>query len=153
MKLNMCSMRTGKKSGKCQSKWAQAPTGLTWWTRSRRYPKMDLSWTLTWTMTRPQQVRSPTLLPTRPVSRHSILNFPTKICTVMCSALLCGDDSSHSQGQSGKRLLLASRGHPIRSVAYQGSCIDPSYLSHTLDPTPDTPRSQTLVAIRLLKKD
>ena len=73
------------------------------------------------------------------VGRNSILNFPAKIWTGMCRALLCGDDSSHSQGQSGKRLLLASRGHPIRSAAYQGSCIDPSYLSHTLDPTLGTP--------------
>ena len=52
----------------------------------------------------------------------------------MCRALLCGDDSSHSQSQSGKRLLLASRGHPIRSPLYHGSCIDPTYQSHTLDP-------------------
>ena len=28
----------------------------------------------------------------------------------MCISLLCGDDSSQSQGQSGKRLLLAFRG-------------------------------------------
>ena len=67
--------------------------------------------------------------------------------------MVTGDDSSHSQGQSGKRLLLASRGHPIRSVAYQGSCIDPCYLSHTLDPTPDTPGTQSFPTIRLLKKD
>ena len=33
----------------------------------------------------------------------------------MCRALLCCDDSSSSQGQSGKRLLLAFRGHPIWS--------------------------------------
>ena len=41
------------------------------------------------------------------------------------------DDSSHSQGQSGKRLLLASRGHPIRSVAYQATSSDPPDQTHT----------------------
>ena len=44
------------------------------------------------------------------VGRSSILNFPAKIWTGMCKAHLCGDDSSHSQSQSGKRLLLAFRG-------------------------------------------
>ena len=67
--------------------------------------------------------------------------FPAKILTGMCRAHLCGDDSSHSQGQSGKRLLLASRGHPIRSPAYQATCSDPlgPDQTHALDPTPDTP--------------
>ena len=74
------------------------------------------------------------------VGRNSILNFPAKIWTGMCRALLCSDDSSHSQSQSGKRLLLASRGHPTRAPAYQGSCIDPTHQSHTLDLTPDAPR-------------
>ena len=37
----------------------------------------------------------------------------------MCRALLNSDDSSQCKSQSEKRLLLASRGHPIRSVAYQ----------------------------------
>ena len=55
------------------------------------------------------------------------------------SMCLCGDDSSHSQGQSGKRLLLASRGISGSDAQVHGSCIDPSYLSHTLDPTPDAP--------------
>ena len=45
----------------------------------------------------------------------------------------------HSQGLSGKRLLLASKGHPARTSAYQGSWIDPTHLSHTLDPTLDPP--------------
>ena len=61
------------------------------------------------------------------VGRNSILNFPAKIWTGMCRALLCSDDSSHSQSQSGKRLLLASRGHPIRTLLYHESCIDPTY--------------------------
>ena len=39
----------------------------------------------TWSISSAQQVRSPTLLPTLPVGRHSILHFPTKIWTVMCS--------------------------------------------------------------------
>ena len=50
------------------------------------------------------------------VGRNSILNFPAKIWTRMCRALLCCDDSSSSQGQSGKRLLLAFRGHPILTL-------------------------------------
>ena len=72
------------------------------------------------------------------VPRNSILNFPAKIWAEICRALH-GDDSSHSQSQSGKRLLLASRGHPARSLAYQGSCIDPTHQPNTLDPTPDPP--------------
>ena len=75
------------------------------------------------------------------VGRNSILNFPAKIWTGMCRALLTSDDSSHSQSQSRKRLLLASKGHPARTPPYQWSCIDPTYLSHPLDPTPDAPRS------------
>ena len=54
-------------------------------------------------------------------------------------SILWADDSSHSQGQFGKRVLQAFRGHPIRTASYQGSYIDPSYLSHTIDSTPDTP--------------
>ena len=55
--------------------------------------------------------------------------------------MVTGDDSSHSQGQSGKRLLLASRDHPIWSPPYQRSCFDPSYLSDTLNlpPGPKSP--------------
>ena len=59
-----------------------------------------------------------------------------------CAEAFCvvtGNDSSHSQGQSEKRLLLASRGHPARAPAYQGSCIDPTHLSHTLDLNQDLP--------------
>ena len=37
-------------------------------------------------------------------------------------------------------LLLASRGHPIRTPLYHGrSCNDKTYHTHTLDLTPDTP--------------
>ena len=71
----------------------------------------------------------------------------------MCRALLCSDDSSHSQSQSGKRLLLASRGHPARAPAYQGSCIDPTHQPNTLDPTPDLSFPITDITIRLLIKD
>ena len=71
----------------------------------------------------------------------------------MCRALLCGDDSSHSQSQSGKRLLLASIGHPVRTPLYHGSCIDPTHQSHTLDLTPDLPFPITQLPIRLLIKD
>ena len=82
------------------------------------------------------------------VGRNSILNFPANIWTGMCRALLCGDDSSHSQSQSGKRLLLASRGHPIRSPLYHGSCIDPTHQSYTLDLTSEAPILR-LLAIQL----
>ena len=67
--------------------------------------------------------------------------------------MVTGDGSSHSQGQSGKRLLLASRGHPIRSGVYHGSSIDPTHQAHTLDPTPEVPFPRLLAAIRLLIKD
>ena len=87
------------------------------------------------------------------VGRNSILSFPAKIWTEMCRALLCGDDSSHSQGQSGNRLLLAFRGHPARSLAYQGSCIDLTHQSHTLDPTSEVPSLRVFVPIRLLVND
>ena len=87
------------------------------------------------------------------VGRNSILNFPAKIRTGMCRALLCGDDSSQSQSQSGKRLLLASRGHSVQTVLYHGSCIDPTHQSHTLDLTPDPPIPITQITIRLLIKD
>ena len=87
------------------------------------------------------------------VGRNSILNFLAKIWTGMCRVLLCGDDLSHSQGQSGKRLLLASRGHPIRTLLYHGSCIDLTHQSHTLDPTPGVPFPITHLPIQLLIKD
>ena len=87
------------------------------------------------------------------VGKNSILNFPAKIWTGMCRAPLCGDDSSHSQSQSGKRLLLASRGHPIRSPLYHGSCIDPTHQSHTLDLTSEAPILRNPVPIQLLIKD
>ena len=87
------------------------------------------------------------------VGRNSILNFPAKIWTGICRALLCGDDSSHSQGQSGKRLLLASRGHPIRSLTPQGTSIWPTYWPHMLDLAKMVWFFQNLRTIRLLKKD
>ena len=87
------------------------------------------------------------------VCRNSILNFPAKIWTGICRALLYGDDSSYSQGQSGKRLLLASRGHPIRSPAYQGSCIDPPHQFNPLDPTWVVPFLRLSAPIRLLEID
>ena len=87
------------------------------------------------------------------VGRNSILNFPAKIWNKMYRALLCCDDSSHSQGQSGKRLLLASKGHPIRRVAYHGSCIDLTHLSHTLNLILKAPGARCLRTIQLLIKD
>ena len=87
------------------------------------------------------------------VGRNSILNFPAKIWNRMCRALLCCDDSSHSQGQSGKRLLLASKGHPIRRVAYHGSCIDLTHLSHTLNLILKAPGARRFRTFRLLIKD
>ena len=83
--------------------------------------------------------------------RNSIL--PAKIWTGMCRALLCGDDSSHSQSQSGKRLLLASRGHPMRTHPFRATPSDPKDQSHTLDPAPKVPLPILPVPIRLLKKD
>ena len=41
------------------------------------------------------------------VDRNSILNFPLKNLNWNVQSLLCGDDSSHSQGQSGKGLKEA----------------------------------------------
>ena len=89
------------------------------------------------------------------VGRNSILNFPAKTKTGMCRALVCGDWwwLITQQGQSRKRLLLASRGHPARTPAYQGSCINPTYLPHTLDLTPDLPFSITHITTQLLIKD
>ena len=84
---------------------------------------------------------------------NSNLNFPAKICTGMYRALLCGDDSSQSQSQSGKRLLLASKGHPMRTLLYHGSCIDPTHQSHTLDLTSEAPILRNPVPIQLLIKD
>ena len=78
------------------------------------------------------------------VGRNSILNFPAKIWTGMCRALLCGNDSSHSQSQSGKRLLLAFEGHPIRSLP-QGWLLVPQWSEPTpwtrpqMPPGPKTP--------------
>ena len=87
------------------------------------------------------------------VGRTSILNFPAKIWTGMCRALLCENDSSHSQSQYGKRLLLAFKGHPIRSLP-QGWLLVPQWS----EPTPWTrpqmpPGPKTPVPIQLLKKD
>ena len=87
------------------------------------------------------------------VGRNSILNFPAKIWTGICRALLCGDDSSHSQGQSRKRLLLAFRGHPIRSPTHQGTSIGPTYWPHMLDLAKMVWFFQNPLTIRLLKKD
>ena len=87
------------------------------------------------------------------VGRNSILNFPTKIWTGLCRALLWGDDSSHSQGQSGKRLLLASRGHAGWILAYHGSPMTPTCLSPPLDRTSEAPFPRLVGTIRLLKKD
>ena len=71
----------------------------------------------------------------------------------MCRALLCGDDSSHSQSQSGKRLLLASRGQTKSAALYHGSCIDPTHQSHTLDLTSEAPILRLFPAIQLLIED
>ena len=71
----------------------------------------------------------------------------------MCRALLCGDDSSHSQSQSGKRLILASRGQTKSAVLCHGSCIDPTHQSHTLDLTSEAPILRLTVPIQLLIKD
>ena len=87
------------------------------------------------------------------VGRKYIFNLPSKISTGMCRAHLCGDDSSHSQSQSGKRLLLASKGHPMRTLLYHGSCIDPTHQSHTLDLTSEAPILRNPVPIQLLIKD
>ena len=84
------------------------------------------------------------------VGRNSILNFPAKIWTRMCRALLCCDDSSSSQGQSGKRLLLAFRGHPIRSLP-QGWLLVPQGSEPTpwtrpqMPPGPKTSRSHPII--------
>ena len=64
-----------------------------------------------------------------------------------------GDDTSHSKGQSGKRLLLASRGHPIQGLAYYGFCIVPTHLSHTLNLILKAPGARRFVTIQLLIKD
>ena len=81
--------------------------------------------------------------------------FPPKVVQE-CAEPFCvvtGDDSSHSQGQSGKRLLLASKGHPVRTTLYHGSCIDPTHQFHTLDPTTQVPFPIPQVPIKLLIKD
>ena len=87
------------------------------------------------------------------VGRNSIWNFPAKIWSGICRALLDGDDSSHSKGQSGKRLFLASRGHPIRSLTHQGTSIGPTYWPHMLDLAKMVWFFQNPPTIRLLKKD
>ena len=66
------------------------------------------------------------------VGRNSNLNFPAKIRTGKCRALLCGDDSSHSQGQSRKRLLLAFRGQNLMGQAYHGTSRIPPCQTHPL---------------------
>ena len=77
------------------------------------------------------------------VGRNSILNFPAKIWAGMRRVLLCGDDLSHSQSQFTKRLLLAYRGHPIRSppqgwlLLTQGSQLTP-WTRPQLPPGPTT---------------
>ena len=83
--------------------------------------------------------------------RISILNFRAKISTGLCRALLCGDDSSPTQSQSGKGLSWPPEGIPY--WRYHGASIDPTYQSHTLDPTPDLPFPISQVTIRLLIKD
>ena len=90
------------------------------------------------------------------VGRNSILNFPAKIWTGMCKALLKEQwwlITVHSQSQSGKRLLLASRGYPIRSLAYQASCIDPTHQSQPLDLALKSSGAILLVTIWLINKD
>ena len=88
------------------------------------------------------------------VGRNSFLKIPSKIWRGTCrTLLLCSDDSSHSQSQSGKRLLLASRGHLVRRVAYQGTCTDLTHQSHTLDPTMKVSGARRIPASRLLIKD
>ena len=87
------------------------------------------------------------------VGRNSISNFPPKIWTGMCKALLCGDDSSHSQGQSEKRLLLASRGISGSDAQVHWSCIDPTYLSHTLNLILKAPGASSTQTSWLLKMD
>ena len=67
--------------------------------------------------------------------------------------VVTGDDSSHSQGQSRKRLLLAFRGHPIRSLTHQGTSIGPTYWPHMLDMAKMVWFFQNPRTIRLLKKD
>ena len=44
---------------------------------------------------------------------------------------------------------MSRMGHPIQSVTYQGSCIDPTHQSHTLDPTSKVPFSIIQVTNRL----
>ena len=73
-----------------------------------------------------------------------------------CAEPFCvvtGDDSSQSQGQSGKRLLLASRGQAKSALLWYGSCIDPTHQSHTFDLTSEAPILRLTVPIQLLDKD
>ena len=65
----------------------------------------------------------------------------------------CGDGSSHSQSQSGKRLLLAFRGHPMSNQGYcrtQGNLL---FQPQPLDLTPEAPFLILFLTIRLLIND
>ena len=73
-------------------------------------------------------------------------------CAEPFYVVVTGDDPSHSQGQSGKRLLLASKGHPVRRVAYQGTCFDLTHQSHTLDLTLKVSGARRIPASQLLIK-
>ena len=50
--------------------------------------------------------------------KFSCQNLNRNVQSTSVSTVMTHHSALHSQGQSGKRLLLASRGHPIRSVAY-----------------------------------
>ena len=72
------------------------------------------------------------------VGTNSILNVPAKIWkTGMSRAHLCGDDSSHSQGQSGK-----GSSWPPEAIPYGLPQIRGLVLTQALRPTPWT-RPQT----------
>ena len=87
------------------------------------------------------------------VGRISILNFPAKICTGMCRALLCGDDSSHSQGQSGKRLSWPPMAIPYGLPHTRPLLVTP-WNSATPWTRPQIPLGPSpSPTIRLLKKD
>ena len=46
--------------------------------------------------------------------------------------------------------LEAARGHSIRTILYQGSCIDPIHQCHTLDPASKAPKARGPLTFRLL---